>query len=196
MHPISYLTDDNYHDLLDEWFDKNYESNNRDAEVYLNYLCNQYKELNPNFIEKLGEKIDEMFKTWEPSIKNGEVEEIEDFAAYTKERFDKLKEGYEKFKVNISKKDENSNNELGSHNKVKLKWTGSKTQLYYLFHKLKYKDNLVTNKYEDLAKFIIENVEGYEEDSLITTKENLEKGKYPKKGENFSGTLIEIKEIE
>jgi hypothetical protein len=43
---------------------------------------------------------------------------------------------------------------------------------------------------------VIENVEGYEDDSLITTKENLEKGKYPKKGENFSGTLDEIKDIE
>ena len=80
--------------------------------------------------------------------------------------------------------------------RIKLKWKGSKTQLYYLLNKLKSGDNLILNKYEDLAKFVIENVEGYEDDSIITTKENLEKGKYPKKGENFSGTLDEIKDIE
>ena len=90
----------------------------------------------------------------------------------------------------------NGSIELKDSNRIKLKWKGSKTQLYYLLNKLKFGDNLITNKYEDIAKFIIENVEGYEEDSLITTKENLEKGKYPKKGENFSGTLIEIKDIE
>jgi hypothetical protein len=90
----------------------------------------------------------------------------------------------------------NGSIELKDSNRIKLKWKGSKTQLYYLLNKLKFGDNLITNKYEDIAKFIIENVEGYEDDSLITTKENLEKGKYPKKGENFSGTLIEIKDIE
>lgn len=88
------------------------------------------------------------------------------------------------------------NNSQLLNDRVKLKWKGTKAQLYFLLNRLKFGDNLILNKYEDLAKFVIDNVEGYEDDSLITTKENLEKGKYPKKGSNFSGILEEIKEVE
>jgi hypothetical protein len=126
---------------------------------------------------------------------NGKIWEIERVNSVKIYEFDirNLLRGVESFRSLLNN---NGSIELNDSNRIKLKWKGSKTQLYYLLNKLKFGDNLITNKYEDIAKFIIENVEGYEEDSLITTKENLEKGKYPKKGENFSGTLIEIKDIE
>jgi hypothetical protein len=117
-----------------------------------------------------------------------------DGVAFTEKKLLELNEGFAKFLELTKRRPKEIEQQV--EDRLKLKWKGSKTQLYYLLNKLKSGDNLILNKYEDLAKFVIENVEGYEDDSLITTKENLEKGKYPKKGENFSGTLDEIKDIE
>jgi hypothetical protein len=93
-----------------------------------------------------------------------------------------------------------SNQEVQKNNNVKLKWVGDQTQLYYLFHRLKHSELFLSNKYEDLAKFIIENFEGYGDKNLVTIKENIEKGKFPKRagmGERIDDIIngvVEVKE--
>lgn len=94
----------------------------------------------------------------------------------------------------------NCSQKVQTNNNVKLKWVGDQTQLYYLFHRLKHSDLFLSNKYEDLAKFIIENFDGYVDKNIVTIKENIEKGKFPKRGgmgeriDNIINGVIEVKE--
>ena len=77
--------------------------------------------------------------------------------------------------------------------KIKLKWGGNKIQINYLLHKLK-KAALITNTYESLALFLIENVDQYDGDNKQTVMDDLKNGKFPKRGINLDGILTEVKE--
>jgi len=78
--------------------------------------------------------------------------------------------------------------------KNKLKWGGTKIQINYLLHKLK-KMTLLTNTYESLAHFLIENVEQYEGNNKQTIMDDLRNGNFPKRGVNLDEVLKEVKEI-
>ena len=55
---------------------------------------------------------------------------------------------------------------------------------------------LLTNTYESLAHFLIENVEQYEGDNKQTIMDDLKNGNFPKRGVNLDEVLKEVKEIE
>jgi len=99
-----------------------------------------------------------------------------------------LNDGYAKFIELIG----DNNDKINEKNK--LKWGGTKIQINYLLHKLK-KMTLLTNTYESLAHFLIENVEQYEGNNKQTIMDDLRNGNFPKRGVNLDEVLKEVKEI-
>ena len=73
-------------------------------------------------------------------------------------------------------------------NSIKLNWQGQSNSLTYLFRQLKAATNkkgepLLSNSYEDIARFIQDNFEGYEEIKISTIAGQLKKTDKPKKAD-------------
>ena len=69
---------------------------------------------------------------------------------------------------------------------IKIKWNGTKVQLYHVFRQLKNhsgKDSLplIGNSYTDIAQFIKDNFQGFTETQLRTIIDELERNERPKK---------------
>ena len=78
-------------------------------------------------------------------------------------------------------------NEETFENRVKLKWNGDKKALYRDIRELKRKNGknglpVLSNSYEEIAQFLIQNVEGFENTTLSTVLGALKKNDPPKKG--------------
>lgn len=72
--------------------------------------------------------------------------------------------------------------------------TGQKNHMYYLLNQLK-KMGIITNTYDQLANFLIENVNKFEGDNLQTILKELKDGNAPKRGNDLTGVLNKIKEV-
>jgi hypothetical protein len=106
-----------------------------------------------------------------------------------------LQEGWLKLEQMIEPLD-NKNEQL-KQNRVKLlldEKTGQKNHMYYLLNQLK-KMGIITNTYDQLANFLIENVNKFEGDNLQTILKELKDGNAPKRGIDLTGVLNEIKEV-
>ena len=66
---------------------------------------------------------------------------------------------------------------IPDYSKIKLKWNGSKTQMYFLMRLLK-KTGLVNSSYEDIGLFLIQNVDYFEGSDLSTVINEVQKSKY------------------
>lgn len=69
-------------------------------------------------------------------------------------------------------------------NRIWLKWDGSKSQLYSLFKQLKEK-KLISNSYEELASFIMNNVESFNNNKLSTITAEIKRNKNLTKGKRI-----------
>lgn len=72
-------------------------------------------------------------------------------------------------------------------NRVKLKWNGDKKALYRDIRELKRKNGknglpVISNSYEEIAQFLRQNVEGFENTTISTVLGALKKNDPPKKG--------------
>ena len=73
------------------------------------------------------------------------------------------------------------------NNVIRLKWNGSKIQLYDIFRQLKNTTSnknsqpLIANSYTDIAQFIINNFEEFHNSNLRTIIDELERNERPKK---------------
>lgn len=72
--------------------------------------------------------------------------------------------------------------------------TGQKNHMYYLLNQLK-KMGIITNTYDQLANFLIENVNKFEGDNFQTILKELKDGNAPKRGNDLTGVLNKIKEV-
>jgi hypothetical protein len=64
---------------------------------------------------------------------------------------------------------------------IKLKWKGSKIQLYSVLRQLKNQYELIGNSYNELAEFLINNVTGFNETKKETVEKELKKENLPPK---------------
>jgi len=70
---------------------------------------------------------------------------------------------------------------------IKIKWNGTKVQLYDIFRQLKNINSnkgsqpLIANSYTDIAQFLINNFEGFHDSNLRTIIDELERNERPKK---------------
>lgn len=101
---------------------------------------------------------------------------------------EELLKNYERIDL-INKKEINKNDDLMENkinNKKKLNWTGQKNILIYLFQQLKKEKGnennfLITNSYEDIAIFLQNNFNCFEDNELSTIIGQLKKTTPPKK---------------
>ncbi len=82
-----------------------------------------------------------------------------------------------------------------NNNKIKLNWQGQSNSLAYLFRQLKIATNkknepLITNSYEDIASFIKDNFEGFDDIKLSTLITQLRKNSKPQKANKKIELLI------
>lgn len=77
---------------------------------------------------------------------------------------------------------------------IKLKWNGTKTQMYYVVRQLK-QMQLLTNSYEDLGLFLIQNIKEFEDANLGTVINELQKTKYDAIPKNKRVDFSSINEV-
>lgn len=75
--------------------------------------------------------------------------------------------------------------------KIKLKWKGSKVQLYHVIRQLKNDYEMIGNSYNELADFLILNVISFENTGKETVEKELKKKRLPPKNKRLN---IDIKE--
>lgn len=68
---------------------------------------------------------------------------------------------------------------INSIAKIKLKWKGSKTQMYFAIRKLK-EMKLLISSYEDIGLFLIQNIDKFNDADLGTVINEIQKKKYDK----------------
>lgn len=68
---------------------------------------------------------------------------------------------------------------INSNAKIKLKWIGSKTQMYFAIRKLK-EMKLLISSYEDIGLFLIQNIDKFNDADLGTVINEIQKKKYDK----------------
>jgi len=88
----------------------------------------------------------------------------------------------------IKKAEEEAPLKMQPPHRVKLNWKGQSNSLTYLFRQLKTATNkkgepLLSNSYEDIARFIQDNFEGYEEVKISTIAGQLKNTDKPKKAD-------------
>ena len=90
------------------------------------------------------------------------------YKIFTLNKFNEIQKGFEEFKMKINNKKETKNHP--STTNIKLKWEGQKNQLYQVLRDLK-EQELISNSYNQLADFLIQNVIPFQNNS----KETIEK---------------------
>ena len=169
-----------------------------------------YKNLNPNFASYIKKELDESCEKVKIEINNNfadedqidiseivfilnhntlslEIQKQTQLASLNKNYITSLKllvDGYSDF----IKKIDNKSNVL-----AKLNWDGNKIQLIYLLHKLK-KLGLISNTYESLSEFLINNINQFDGDNKQTIMDDLKNGTFPKRGVNLDDLIKELKE--
>ena len=69
---------------------------------------------------------------------------------------------------------------------IKIKWSGQKNQLYDVLRILKEEKKLIENSYPDLAVFLKQTFEGFENTALSTIQTELQRDKRPPKGKRVN----------
>lgn len=77
---------------------------------------------------------------------------------------------------------------------VKIKWSGQKNQLFDVLRTLKEEKKLIDSSYADLAVFLKQNFEGFENTALNTIQTELQRGKRPPKSKRVNLDAFDIEE--
>ena len=75
-----------------------------------------------------------------------------------------------------------------------LKWTGSKSQMYYVIRQLK-NMQILASSYEDIGLFLIQNIDKFDGSDLGTVINELQKRKYDTIPKNKRTSFSEINEL-
>lgn len=202
------LSKEDYREILIESF--NSENTSISEYLFSKYII--YKASNLKFVDNIYHHLNEIIELINIEIKKNrkeyniddlnevnlivspnnisvEIKKLLEFSSLSKNyivNLNKINSGYFEF-LDLVEKSKGRNNSSN-----KLNWLGSKVQLIYLFHRLK-KDGLITNTYESLAQFLIDNTEKFAEGKKQTIMDDLKNGIYPKTGINIEEVIIDIK---
>jgi hypothetical protein len=204
------LSKEDYREILIESF--NSENTSISDYLFSKYII--YKASNLNFVDNIYQQLNEMLELISIEIKKNckeyniddlnevnlivspnnisvEIKKSIEFSSLSKNyivNLNKINSGYLEF-IDLVEKSKGRNNFSN-----KLNWVGSKVQLIYLLHRLK-KDGLITNTYESLAQFLIDNTEKFAEGKKQTIMDDLKNGIYPKTGINIEEVIIDVKTV-
>lgn len=158
-----------------------------------------YKEHNPNFISELGRAIIELEKKFHDTVNNlkgnyytqdGQIPELEfnlmsfpigeifpnadfDNRNLNYSTVESVSKGWVEFKETVENSDTTISKD--SNSTVKIKWEGQKNQLYSVIRQLKNDYSLITNSYDELAEFIVNNFYGFTPSNRRTVETELKK---------------------
>ncbi len=163
-------------------FKKNIENQVLEVISSINAILNNTKEVQNS------EKFSDIEVIISPNTISSDIVNSVNFSSSNKNyivSINKIKEAYTQLIVLIDK-------HQGSNSFNKLKWVGTKVQFVYLLHILK-KNSLISNTYESLAQFLIDNTEIFAESKKQTIIDDLKNGTFPKTGVNIDEVLNEVK---